>query len=219
LQTFLKNKNLKVVLFFSLLIIPFLIFIPDNNNNNNFLATIENRETDLKTSLSKEYTTEIETIGDSSIDESFPEWNNGSSSEILVSGYSERDGTIYGEDWCYFKFPINSSLGNYKSAKIKFSIPIAYEDAILAIHSTSNSWTEDTLTWNNRPSKGKLINTFFVNESNFHQYQTVDISTAIGDNTEQLSLIVSYYDKTNTTGSGLKIRAKEYLIHSLWDVF
>jgi hypothetical protein len=205
MQTFLKNKNLKLVLFLSLLIIPLLIFIPETQT----LIKFENEETDLTTSLSKEFTKTIKTSADTSVDESNPDWTNGSATSLMLSGYSEREGTIYGEDWCYFQFEVDSSLGNFKSAAVQFSFYPIYEDAIIAVHTTSNEWDESTLTWNNRPAKGDYLGKFYVPHTINAQYITVDVSDAFSDTKNEASLILSYYDKTNTTGSGMKVSAKE----------
>ena len=207
MQNVLKNKNLKLVLFLSLCIISLFLFVPIIKNTLLINSEVKGRKP--ITSLSKEFTKEIKTTGDSSVDESYPDSTNGSATSLALSGYSESEGVVYGEDWCYFKFEVDSSLGTFKSASVQFSFYPIYEDAIIAVHKTNNEWQEDTLTWNNKPAKGTYLGKFYVPHTINAQYITIDVSDAFSDTTNEVSLILSYYDKTNTTGSGMKLKSKE----------
>lgn len=207
-----KNKNQILILLIFGLIIPLFCCLnsmgvtPIPNS-----TRIEGEKTPT-TALSKSYTEKLNPVDDSSVDEGNPDYTNGSADYLLVSGYYDDGETIYKEDWCYFKYRINSSLGTFKSAKVEFTIPIAYESAILGLYSTTNDWDEETLTWNNKPQRGSLIQKFYVNESDSTQDKTIDISTLIEGDNEFISLILSYYDKTNTTGAGSFISSKESVL-------
>ena len=83
-------------------------------------------------------------IADSRVEEATPDANHG------LSGYLNTDGASAKRQASYIMFSTTGLSGTVTSAKVRLYVSYGSVDGPAA-YSTSNSWTERGLTWNNRP--------------------------------------------------------------------
>jgi hypothetical protein len=83
-------------------------------------------------------------VADSRVEEARPDYNLG------LSGYQITDGTSGQRQESYFMFSTTGISGTVTSAKVRLYVSYGSVDGP-AMYSTSSSWTERGLTWNNRP--------------------------------------------------------------------
>jgi len=85
-------------------------------------------------------------VADARIKQEYPNTNYGSITYLRVDGGGDPGVQSY------LRFAVSGISGSVKSAKIRL---YAYTDTVdgPAIYLTSNTWAENTITWNNRPGR------------------------------------------------------------------
>lgn len=144
---------------------------------------------------------------DASVDENFPESNNGTTDLLTVSGYDERETVVYKEDWTYLQFLLDEKPKSVKNANICLSFDYIHENATLGIYLVEEPWVESSITWNNKPQLGELITKFNITYSLSTSTYTLNITDYVEK--ESLSVCVKYWDENNTNGYGAMIFSKE----------
>lgn len=99
----------------------------------------------------------------------YPTNNYGGQSYFLVG----RDvwGTAL-ETYLYFNF--SDKPVNWKSAEIAFDLYSIDSTVNLSVYLIEDSWEELTLTWNNKPSKGEMIDSFLVSAEKIYKVNVSD---------------------------------------------
>ena len=140
-------------------------------------------------------------IEDSSVDGGNPSTNYGDDSYLAVSG----DYQTYPPDHPYLKFPLGNKPNNWKKAEVSLYFWDIGEATTIAVYLVNNnSWEEDIITWNNKPSEGELITTFDISAETHY---TFDVTNYIQDS--YLSICVRYYNELDTNGAGSLIMSKD----------
>ncbi len=170
--------------FFLLFCILFLILIPSGKSNGTKIETI---------------TVLTEASDDARVDEGQASLNFGEDDYLSISGYYVKEGgEIFASDYAYIKFPLGERPSQWDKAEISLYFITIDDPTTINIHLVNNnSWSEDTITWDNRPLEGELITSFSISEETKY---TFDVSNYIQD--PSLSICIKYQTPTDTNGKG-----------------
>jgi hypothetical protein len=84
----------------------------------------------------------LEPVADSYVDEGSPSQNYGSATELLTDQGPDQQAV--------FRFTVAGVTGPVYSAKLRLHVTNSSTDGP-AVHTSKDSWTENAVTWNNRP--------------------------------------------------------------------
>ncbi len=126
--------------------------------------------------------TSVMATKDAHVDESNPDSNYGSSNTFYIGrGLS---GKLYES---YFYFPLNDIPDD--DAEISIDILAVYEDMSLTVTLITENWNENSITWNNKPTHGEIITTFYVAAAQFY---TIDVSDYIEGDSLSICINATY---------------------------
>lgn len=152
-----------------------------------------------KASILKTFSVSNVADADAYVDAGDPDANHGTESYLVISGQYEQ----YAPDWAFLHFPFTNKPSSVKDAKISLSFYDPDEITEIGVYLVSESWSESTITWNNKPAIGAQIATI---TPRYGQIYTIDVSNYVSGN--DLSICLKYTDESATSGHALKVYSR-----------
>ena len=140
----------------------------------------------------------------------FPDSNYGSSAELQMRG-------LVAVRESYLKFDLSAFGGSATNATLRIYANTSSNPQTTAAHPvTDTSWSESTITWNNKPDYGSPLDSVSIGTTSYAWYE-FDVTQYVQDQLAASQTLVSFaLANLDDDGSVNKARSKEYSNSSQW---
>ena len=116
------------------------------------------------------------TQADAHVEELHPTTNNGTSDFLQVENANNRNTESY------IRFSVSGITGTVQSARLRVYTTTNSSSNGPAVHAANNTWTENGITWNNRPTRASDVidNKGQVDKNSWVEYNVTPVVTGNG---------------------------------------
>jgi len=152
-------------------------------------------------------------IADAYVEELHPTTNNGTTDYLQVESANNRNSESY------IRFSVSGVAGSLQSARLRVFTTVNSSSNGPAVYTTSNTWTETGITWNNRPARtsGVIDNKGVIDKNTWVEYNVAAVIAGngtfnfvlVGDSSDEVrfssrqgsdppQLVITFNPSTNT---------------------